>query len=494
MAHGREKCKRMEELHQLDLSHCRTLGEIVEGMRQCAFGAQMLGEVAATLCKWVEEGKEPIVVYDGKTNTPLGRLLRLMRDSRGFFSKIMWSEEYARQAQRLFVTDHVLVIGPFSERFENALSKRSHRAIFINQYGMAPRGQIRDGYFPDVVFADPRFVMPIISAVMSERLEVQRAPISVVSMLEQHLHPYGGLAAEVAHGAKTLRATINDKKCETFLTISGAMTIAKMGLVICDLIDTGAVQYVSATGALMAHGLIESVGLKHYKYNPAHGDPYLARHGLNRVTSVLEPETNFDHIEKVLGEVLDGCVADGEMRISPSAFHRRIGAHLAKHYPQQRGILKSAYEKNVPVFVPAFYDSEIGNDVITYNEGRRRVGSLPIEIDMERDACELVRIATHAKKIGIFSIGGGVPRNNVQNVAPLIDLMNKRLKVHLPERKFSYGCRIAPDAMHFGHLSGCTYREGMSWGKMDPRGMFGEIHADATIILPFLVKYLLETA
>lgn len=491
MAHKRGK--KMVELRQLDLSKCRTLSEIVEGMRHCAFGAQMLGEVTATLCEWVEKGNEPVVIYDGKTDTALGKLLRLMWNSRGFFSGVMRSEEYARHA-RSSSKGNVLVIGPFSERCRDVFSRGPHRAIFINQYGMAPCGQMQDGYFPDVVFADPRFVMPILSAVTSERLEIQRRQINIAEMIKKHFRIYGGLAAEVAHGARTLRSMVNDKKCEVFLTISGAMTIAKMGLVICDLIDAGAVQYVSATGALMTHGLIESIGLKHYKYDPAHSDAYLARHGLNRVTSVLEPESNFDHIEKVLGEVLDKCVADGLTRISPSALHRRIGAYLAEHHPNQRGILKSAYNKGVPVFVPAFYDSEIGNDVITFNEGRRCAGLPPIEIDLEADARELVNIAIGAEKIGIFSIGGGVPRNNVQNVAPLIDLMNKRLFVNLPTRKFSYGCRIAPDPMYLGHLSGCTYREGMSWGKMDPRGMFSEIHTDATIVLPLLVKYLLETA
>lgn len=61
-----------------------------------------------------------------------------------------------------------------------------------------------------------------------------------------------------------------------------------------------------------------------------------------------------------------------------------------------------------------------------------------------------------------------------------------------PPRKFSYGCRIAPDKLWYGHLSGCTYHENMSWRKMDPRGHFAEIHGDATMTLPFLVRYLMD--
>ena len=108
---------------------------------------------------------------------------------------------------------------------------------------------------------------------------------------------------------------VNDKNCVRFLTISGAMTVGKMDLVICDMIEMGLVQAVSSTGALMAHGLVSSIGLKHYKYNPAYDDTALARHKLNRVTDTLEPETNLDTVEKVVGKVLSQI--DGGSSISP---------------------------------------------------------------------------------------------------------------------------------------------------------------------------------
>lgn len=80
----------------------------------------------------------------------------------------------------------------------------------------------------------------------------------------------------------------------------------------------------------------------------------------------------------------------------------------------------------------------------------------------------------------------------MQNVTCLIDLINERKLDDLPSRKFAYGCRVCPDPMYYDHLSGCTYSEGMSWRKMDINGRFSEIHSDATIVLPFLVKYVME--
>ena len=149
-------------------------------------------------------------------------------------------------------------------------------------------------------------------------------------------------------------------------------------------------------------------------------------------------------------------------------------------------------QHKVPVFVPAFVDSELGNDIYIHNIKRKRRGKKPILIDLELDSKELIRVVTESKRFGIFSIGGGVPRNNVQNVAPLIEIINERLGPTFPNRKFTYGVRICPDRPHFGHLSGCTYSENESWRKADKNGIYAEMLADATQVWPFLVKYLME--
>jgi deoxyhypusine synthase len=241
----------------------------------------------------------------------------------------------------------------------------------------------------------------------------------------------------------------------------------------------------------MAHGLVSSIGLKHYKYNPAYNDTALARRKLNRVTDTLEPETNLDTVEEVIGKVV--AQLNGSRPTTPTTLNSLIGKYLAENYPNERGILKSAYHYGVPVFVPAFVDSELGNDLYIHNIKRRRRGKRPILVDLEQDSRKLVELVTAAKRFGIFTIGGGVPRNNVQNVAPLIEIINQRLGTNLPPRRFTYGIRICPDRPHFGHLSGCTYSENESWRKAVKNGVYAEIQADATQVWPFLVKYILDT-
>jgi len=381
----------LKELKLLDLQQCNTVDDIIKGMSHCSFGARMLGEVATTLHDMVRSGNAPLLVYDGKLDTPLGNLLKNMVMKK-WASGILLPEDYQNSP---LSGGNVVVIGPYSERFEEALYKKPDRVIFINHYDMVKPGQVRDGYFPDFIFSDPSYVMPLVYCSLQERVEGKAVSVRV---LMEKLSQYGGMASEVAHGARTLEAMMKDPECTVFFTLSGAMTIAKMGLVICDMIDRGMVHYIASTGALMAHGLVESVGLKHYKYDPGYDDKFLAENLLNRVTDTLEPETNLDHVEQVLDTILE--TIPGDKPISPRILHQMVGKYLAEHHPHDRGILKSAYEKNVPVVVPAFVDSELGNDVYIHNYKRKMSGKSPILMDLELDSQCLLDMAVRAKRAG----------------------------------------------------------------------------------------------
>ena len=477
------KTVQFEELRSIDLQKCESVGDIVAALRYCAFGARMLGEAAHSVHEMISAKEKPLLVYDGLADSPLAKLLGKFVENR-WFKKVIRPSQYATAKNN---RENVVVVGSFSEKDAGAIYKKKGRAIFINPFDMARPGQIRDGYFPDAVFADPRYVVPVIYCALEEWMGGR--PTSVSSLVAT-LARYGGLAAQVARGAKALDAMTSDKDAVRFLTISGAMTVGKMDLVICDMIEQEMIHAISSTGALMAHGLVSSIGLKHYKYNPRYNDTELARRKLNRVTDTLEPETNLDTVEEVIGEVIEKL--DGSQPLSPTELNRLIGEHLAEHYPHERGILKSAYVHGVPVFVPAFVDSELGNDIYIHNMKRRQRGERPILMDLERDSKVLIDLVTRAKRFGIFTIGGGVPRNNVQNVAPLIEIINERLGPTFPNRRFSYGVRICPDRPHFGHLSGCTYSENESWRKADKDGIYAEMIGDATQIWPFLVKYIME--
>src|ERR1700720_4432099 len=211
---------------------------------------------------------------------------------------------------------------------------------------------------------------------------------------------------QVGEAAGVLEAMARDEDCFVVMTLAGAMTVAKQSLIIADLIDRGIVNAIVSTGALMAHGLVEATGRAHFRYNPDVSDTELYEQGYNRVYDTLEPEQNLDDVEEVMSQILEGW--DHSEVLCSYKLNHAIGAHLAKHAKGQRGILKSAYEKGVPVFVPAFTDSELGLDVALHNRMRESSGRHKIRFDPFEDLEHFGATLLRQTRLGIFTIGGGV--------------------------------------------------------------------------------------
>ena len=308
-----------------------------------------------------------------------------------------------------------------------------------------------------------------------------------------------------------LTTMVEDPDCTVVLTVSGAMTIAKMGKIITTMIDRGMIQVVVSTGALMAHGMSEAVGATHYKYHPSMSDVELFEKGYNRVYDTLEMELNLNHVEQVVGDTLKRLNPNQAM--SSELLTRELGQTLNEQF-EGPAILKSAYLKDVPVFIPAFTDSELGLDVSiwamqeNFKQGGETRNPPTSKSDLWKhlqqhlptfnpflDLNSYTERLLSAKRLGIFTIGGGVPRNWAQQTPPYIDILNLRLGVQLTPPRFQYGVRICPEPDYWGGLSGCTYQEGVSWGKFIPPkegGQYAEVLSDATVVWPLLMVALLE--
>jgi deoxyhypusine synthase len=298
---------------------------------------------------------------------------------------------------------------------------------------------------------------------------------------------------QLGEAADVLETMARDQDCFVVMTLAGAMTVAKQGLIVTELIDRGIVNAIVSTGALMAHGLVEATGRAHYRVNPAVSDEQLYEQGYNRVYDTLEPEQNLDHVEEVMAAVLDSW--DHNEIMCSYKLNHAIGAHLARHSKEDRGILKSAYEKGVPVFVPAFSDSEMGLDTALNNRLRESTGRHKVRFDPFEDLEHFAATLLRQKKLGIFTIGGGVPRNWSQQFGPFIELRHRRLNENVALKRYHYGLRICPEPVYWGGLSGSPYSEAISWGKFVPPsegGMFGEVFVDATVGLPLIVAAVLE--
>jgi len=302
---------------------------------------------------------------------------------------------------------------------------------------------------------------------------------------------FGGRS--LGEAADVLEAMARDKDCFVVLTLSGAMTVAKMGLLICDMIDRGIVNAVVSTGALMTHGMVEGFGMTHFKYDEGMNDETLYKCGYNRVYDTLELEKNLDDLELIVFEVFKKL--DHKKVYSSHEILNEVGKYLKETIGKKRAIVKSAYEKKVPIYIPAFTDSEFFLDIGIFNR-RQKLEKKPILNTSEYfDLEHFTELIKKQKKLGIFTIGGGVPRNWAQQVTCYLDLIGKRVGIGGKFLRYSYGVRISPEPVHWGGLSGCTYSEGVSWGKMVPPkegGRFAEVYADATIAWPIILKAVME--
>lgn len=316
---------------------------------------------------------------------------------------------------------------------------------------------------------------------------------------------FGG--RQLGEAADVLHDMAADPDCLVVGTFTGAMTAAKQGLVLCDMIDHGLLDAIVCTGALMVHGFVETAGMVHFKVPAGAGalddrSAYYA--GFDRIYDTLELESNLDRVELIVQSILEQW-PEGEVACSRTlneAFGRWLSegeGSPAKAAPGEsqpvRGVLCSAWRRGVPVYVPAFTDSEIGLDFALFNRARRLRGRAPVRFDPFLDLEHYTELVAGATRLGIFTIGGGVPRNWAQQVAPYLEAAARRDGVEVEPQRFRYGVRICPEPEHWGGLSGCGYSEGVSWGKFVPAsegGRFAEVPADATLVWPLLVAGVLE--
>src|SRR6266705_423115 len=242
-----------------------------------------------------------------------------------------------------------------------------------------------------------------------------------------------------------------------------------------------------------AMGNTAFTGRPHFRYDPRMDDKALFEAGYNRVYDSLEPELNLDHVEEVMQRLLNEW--DAEEVVCSWKIHRRIGEYLHQHVADRRGILKSAFEHNVPVFVPAFSDSELGIDFALHKIARLREKRPVLRFDPFEDFEKFADIMLATKRMGILTVGGGVPRNWSQQFGVYAELLARRGYQKLPLKRYNYGVRICPEPVHWGGLSGSTYTEAVSWGKFVPPeegGKFAEVFDDATVALPLIVRAVLE--
>lgn len=302
---------------------------------------------------------------------------------------------------------------------------------------------------------------------------------------------FGG--REVGRAWAVLKDVVNDPDCGLILTISGAMTVAKLGRVFGSLISKSIIHAVITTGAVVTHSFVEELGMDHYKAPFNVTDDELYARKLNRIYDSIEPESNLEALEKFVYKAFSGL--DPKNRYGSFQIIRHITAEMLKDN-EPKGFLGIAHNHNVNIYVPALSDSELGLYLLRYTQHHSSHQSKYMLYDPIKDMTEYEKWICSQKKVAFLNLGGGVPRNWGQQMLSFLrsqqELGNLSAEVDLP--KVIAAVRICPDAQELGHLSGSTYSEGISWGKFDPefKHNFVEICCDVTILFPILAKALID--
>ncbi len=297
-----------------------------------------------------------------------------------------------------------------------------------------------------------------------------------VSDLVNYMKDIGFQARKLGVAGEIFLDMIEDKDCKVFFGMAGAMIPGGMKKILLDMLNSKIIDVFVTTGANLTHDLIESLGHKHYQGDENADDFKLSKKNIDRIYNVYLKDEVYEDLEKFFIDIYPSLRK--EMNI------REFLWEIGKNIPVESSILRTCYKKKIPIFCPAISDSGIGlmiwGRLISANNVKEKLNKKPkIKVDVFDDLREILDIAWTCKKPGVFYVGGGVPKNFIQQAMQFSNKQDGAV----------YGIQITTDRPEPGGSSGAPLKEGISWGKMSEKGKFVNVFCDATIALPLIWCY-----
>jgi deoxyhypusine synthase len=307
---------------------------------------------------------------------------------------------------------------------------------------------------------------------------VQPVDVSKVRGLGDLLTQFQGTSIQARNLGRCLEVWENalaDKKRPTiFIGLSGPLIAAGLRKVLRDLVEWGLVDVVVSTGAVLYQDLYQSIGGRHWVGTPTADDVQLRDLYLDRIYDTYVDELKFEDTDRVIGRITNDFPA------RPASSREYLG-FLGSRFPDPESILATAARRGVPVFSPALIDSSIGIGLTLHYQANRKKEHR-FMLDAVRDNYELVQILSHSPRTAVIYIGGGTPKNWINDGIVMANYAFGREG----EGHF-YALQITTDVPHWGGLSGSTLDEAQSWGKISRTATRAMAHLDASIGLPLLV-------
>tara|TARA_B100000953_G_scaffold89093_1_gene72621 strand:+ start:85 stop:1128 length:1044 start_codon:yes stop_codon:yes gene_type:complete len=285
------------------------------------------------------------------------------------------------------------------------------------------------------------------------------------------------VSRETANAANIFNEMIKDHDCTIFLSLAGSSSAAGCMNVYRDLVKYNMVDAIVATGAsIIDMDFFEALGFKHYQGSQFQDDAELRKNYIDRIYDTYIDEDELQMCDKTICEIAD--------RLEPKSYTSRefineIGKYLIQNSKKKESLIETAYDNGVPIFCPAFTDSSAGFGLVIHQEKNPKKH---ITIDSIREFRELTEIKIQSKESGLFMIGGGVPKNFIQDTVICAELLGKDVDMH------KYAVQITVADSRDGACSSSTLKEASSWGKVDTTKE-QMVFAEATSVLPLIASH-----
>ena len=284
------------------------------------------------------------------------------------------------------------------------------------------------------------------------------------------------VSRETANAANIFNEMIKDRDCTIFLTLAGSTSAAGCMHIYRDMIKYNMVDAIVATGAsIIDMDFFEALGFKHYQGSQFQDDTELRKNYIDRIYDTYIDEDELQMCDKAICEIAD--------KLEPRSYTSRefineIGKYLKNNAKKKGSLIETAHENNVPIFCPAFTDSSAGFGLVMHQE---KNPNKHITIDAIREFRELTEIKIRSKGSGLFMIGGGVPKNFIQDTVICAELLGKEVEMH------KYAVQITVADSRDGACSSSTLKEASSWGKVNVTKE-QMVFAEATSVLPLIAS------
>ena len=281
---------------------------------------------------------------------------------------------------------------------------------------------------------------------------------------------------DTANAAGIFNEMISDNNCSIFLTLAGSTSAAGCMNLYTDLVKYNMVDAIVATGAsIIDMDFFEALGFKHYQGSQFQDDTELRNNYIDRIYDTYIDEEELQTCDKTICDIANSLKPKA---YTSREFIREIGKYLKTNAKKKNSLIETAYDNNVPIFCPAFTDSSAGFGLVMHQEQNPKSH---ITIDSIREFRELTEIKLQSKQSGLLMIGGGVPKNFVQDTVVCAELLGKEVDMH------KYAVQITVADTRDGACSSSTLKEASSWGKVDITKE-QMVFAEATSVLPLIAS------